>query len=279
VTREELIAAPMRTWDQATIEDALGRMRRGCCRRRFGWWICGPGRCIRRRDAALAEDQAECVGCNRRDRGHHRWYRRRSASMLGCSVCQHVGQRHARASQDDRAGYQHGTVQNFFDTAGCQNDERESQNDTPRCFVDIRGSQRGTCESQNGTLRCFVGIRGCQRGTRGSQNDTLRCFVGIRGSQRGTRGSQNDTRRCFVGIAGWHLVSAGITIRRAGETCASGATLPALRLLCTRRSVEGRSLIRDDHFRVNITIRNFFCRALDNRAKRTEYACNAEADA
>jgi len=38
VSREELIAAAMRVWDQATIEEALGRRGRGFSRTRSASW-------------------------------------------------------------------------------------------------------------------------------------------------------------------------------------------------------------------------------------------------
>ncbi|MEA2328454.1 MAG: hypothetical protein QOE68_3413 [Thermoanaerobaculia bacterium] len=41
VTREEMVAAAMGRWEVAVIERALGRRRRGCCRRRSGSSSCG----------------------------------------------------------------------------------------------------------------------------------------------------------------------------------------------------------------------------------------------
>ena len=40
MTREELVAVAMQTWEQSVIEDALGKDARRFCRRRSGWWSC-----------------------------------------------------------------------------------------------------------------------------------------------------------------------------------------------------------------------------------------------
>jgi hypothetical protein len=66
VASEEMIAAAMRVWEQAAIEEALGSDAASCCRRPSDWWTCVPGcrgisgRCCTNSPDAMAPRSTRC---------------------------------------------------------------------------------------------------------------------------------------------------------------------------------------------------------------------------